>query len=288
MKRISTLLNLLTLLQALIVASSAAANTKEDWLKAHNDMRSKYHIANSKTVVKLKWSTGLAALAKIWAERNAKQCKNRAGNDGGYGRNGVIRQGLSLGLTPEWTLANWENQYASGYPSNKAFTQAIWRSTEYVGCYTSVNEDTKCKAAVCYYAQRGNCDMDGAAGDDANSVAVWTEKVFADPSPKNKCGKLCPPEGCREVPINTNVFQVSIPTRKPTRNGKEKISCKWRPILDTSENHKQACMEANNEYTVPYTCDGKYTNVCCTVSDIMVNPKFDDELFGTCIKKGAP
>lgn len=42
----------------------------------------------------------------------------------------------------------------------------------------SVDEDTKCKATVCYYAQRGDCDMDGAAGTDATSVAVWTEKVW--------------------------------------------------------------------------------------------------------------
>ena len=37
-----------------------------------------------------------------------------------------------------------------------------------MGCYTSENEATKCKVAVCYYAQPGNCGMSGAAGTDAD------------------------------------------------------------------------------------------------------------------------
>ena len=302
MKVISTLLTLLIVLNQAL-ASSAAANTKDDWLKAHNDMRFKYHTANSKTVVNLQWSTGLAALAKTWAEGITDQCKNRAGDDDGYGRNSVLRQDLSSGLTPEWALANWGKQYELGYPTNQAFTQAIWRSTEYVGCYISVNEAMKCKAAVCYYAQPGNCGMSGAAGTDADSVAVWTEKVFADPSQKNNCGNLCPPEGCREVPINTNVFQVSKPTRKPTRkatrkptrsnavtsntvDGNKKLSCHWSQMYETAENHKQACMAANDEFTVPYTCNGELTKICCTVSGI-VNPTFGNDKFGTCLKNGA-
>jgi hypothetical protein len=195
------------------------------------------------------------------------------------------------GLTPEWALANWEKQYALGYPTNQAFTQAIWRSTEYVGCYISVNEATKCKAAVCYYAQPGNCGMSGAAGTDADSVAVWTEKVFADPSQKNNCGNLCPPEDekCRSIPgdeFTQNVFPVSPrkPTRKPTRN--RKLNCNWSPTFETAQNHKQACMAANDEYTVPYTCNGEHSKICCTVSDI-VNPTFVNEKFGICLKNGA-
>ena len=211
MKVISTLLTLVIVLQAL---PASAADTEEDWLKAHNDMRFKYHTANSKTVVNLKWSTGLAALAKTWAEGNTQQCKNRSGNDGGYGRNSVLHQGQGLpsGLTPAWALYNWENQYALGYPSNQEFTQAIWRSTEYVGCYTSVKEATKCKAAVCYYAQPGNCGMSGA-----DSVAVWTEKVFADPSQKNNCGNLCPPEVGTCLKNGATSKPVGKPTRKPVK-----------------------------------------------------------------------
>jgi hypothetical protein len=68
--------------------------------------------------------------------------------------------------------------------------------------------------------------MSGAAGTDADtdSVAVWKEKVFADPSQKNNCGNLCPPEDekCRSIPgdeFTQNIFPVSPckPTRKPTR-----------------------------------------------------------------------
>jgi len=55
--------------------------------------------------------------------------------------------GLSSGLTPEWTLANG---YALGFPamknSLKPFGDLL--DTGYVGCYTSVNEATKCKVAV--------------------------------------------------------------------------------------------------------------------------------------------
>lgn len=45
-----------------------------------------------------------------------------------------------------------------------------------------MDEDTKRQAAACYYAQRGICDMDGAAGTDADNVSAWTEKDFANPS----------------------------------------------------------------------------------------------------------
>jgi hypothetical protein len=232
-------------------------------------MRFKYHTANSKTVVNLKWSTGLAALAKTWAEGNTQQCKNRSGNDGGYGRNIVLHQGLSSELTPAWALDNWENQSRTRWaipvikhsPKNTNRRNVnvlnIWRSTEYVGCYTSVNEATKCKAAVCYYAQPGNCGMSGAVGMDADSVAVWTEKVFADPSQKNNCGNLCPPEGCRAIPQSPIDGPVLKPTRKPTRRNDDatkpdrKLSCNWSPTFETAQNHKQACMAANNEYTVP-------------------------------------
>lgn len=89
MKVIIILLTLCIVLNQ-VSTTSAAANTKKDWLKAHNDMQFKYHTANSKTDMDLQWSTGLAALVKTWAEGNVEQCKNRAGNDGGYCQNNVF------------------------------------------------------------------------------------------------------------------------------------------------------------------------------------------------------
>jgi hypothetical protein len=75
------------------------------------------------------------------------------------------------------------------------------------------------------------------------------------------------------------------PTHKPTRI-RDKLSCSWNPTFESAANHKQACMAANDEYTVPYTCNGVHTFLRCTVSGI-VNPTFLKDKFGTCLKNGA-
>ncbi len=176
------------------VQASTASAGKEEWLKAHNDRRLKYHTTlNSKPVVNLEWSTGLTAKAKEWAEGNVATCTNRVGGDDGYGRSAVMKKGSTLNLTEEWTLQNWENKKSQGYPYNGAFTQAIWRPSKYVGCYiaTSTDPAKPCQSAVCYYAKPGNCAMAGAAGTTTEAKAAWRKKVYADDS---GCTPNCPPE----------------------------------------------------------------------------------------------
>ena len=189
-----------------VQASTISAN-EEEWLKAHNDRRYKYHTTlNSKTVVNLEWSSNLASLAKAWAEGNVATCENRSGIDNGYGRSSVMRQGTTTSnLTPEWALANWETKVPRGYPTNGAFTQAIWRPTKHVGCYiaTSTNPSKKCQAAVCYYAKPGNCSMGGAHGTTSAAVSVWKQKVLADDS---YCPQDCPAEGCPIATIQADRF----------------------------------------------------------------------------------
>ncbi|KAL3777909.1 hypothetical protein ACHAW5_007815 [Stephanodiscus triporus] len=57
------------------------------------------------------------------------------------------------------------------------------------------------------------------------------------------------------------------------------IKCVWDENFEDAANHKKACKKLNNEHTVPYTCNGQYTKVCCTVSSIEM-PIF--KTFGTC------
>lgn len=98
------------------------------------------------------------------------------------------------------------------------------------------------------------------------------------------------------VAANPNVVPAPVPTPLVTptlpkpASGEESLKplkCNWSPTFASfGQNHKQACMAANDEYTVPYTCDGEYTNICCNVSGI-TNPTFDNEKFGTCLKNGT-
>jgi hypothetical protein len=197
-----------------VQVSTASAGTAE-WLKEHNDRRLKYHkLLNGKEVVNLKWSTGLTEKAKEWAEGNVATCTNRQGSDDGYGRSAVMKKGSTMGLTEEWTLQNWENKKSQGYPSNGAFTQAIWRPTKYVGCHiaTSTDPAKPCQSAVCYYAKPGNCAMAGAAGTTVAAKAAWRKKVFADDS---GCTPNCPPElpNCD----GDGTTSGTTPTRKPAK-----------------------------------------------------------------------
>jgi hypothetical protein len=92
------------------------------------------------------------------------------------------------------------------------------------------------------------------------------------------------------VAANPNVpAPVPSPAAPKPAGGDDSLTplkCNWSRTFASFTNHKQACMAANDEYTVPYTCDGEYTNICCTVSGI-TNPTFDNKKFGTCLKNGT-
>ena len=192
-------------LAILFVAQSYAANITE-WLLSHNTRRKKYHEANNKTVVDLKWSTGLWGLAKQNADVSAQNCA-RVAYSGDYGFNGA--QFSPQNLTAESALNIWEGKMSSGYPDNAAITQAIWRASRYVGCYTAVNDVRKCSVAICIYAKPGNCNMVGASGLTTAAINKWKNLTYADNS---VCTPACPPEGCEPTPMPT-----AMPTRKPTR-----------------------------------------------------------------------
>lgn len=65
----------------------------------------------------------------------------------------------------------------------------------------------------------------------------------------------------------------------------DSIKCIWDDKFDIiGNNHFKVCKKLKDEHTVPYTCDGQYAHVCCTVSIIEI-PIF--EKFGTCFKVGA-
>ncbi|KAL3762742.1 hypothetical protein ACHAW5_006553 [Stephanodiscus triporus] len=63
------------------------------------------------------------------------------------------------------------------------------------------------------------------------------------------------------------------------------ILCTWQEWFDGfAEEPEQACVQFNDGYhTVPYSCDGDYEIVCCTVSDL-VSTILDP--FGTCTRIG--
>ena len=83
-----------TVMLLLAVKASSVSAVMEEWLKARNDHRYKYHTTlNSKTVINLEWSSGLTALAKTWAEGNITVCMNRPCDDIGYGWSSVMRKG---------------------------------------------------------------------------------------------------------------------------------------------------------------------------------------------------
>ncbi len=84
------------------------------------------------------------------------------------------------------------------------------------------------------------------------------------------------------------------PTPSPTPESEEEsvsepasdinsISCTWKSSFDDSASHLKACKKLNNEFSVPYACDGNNSKmqVCCTVS-VIETATF--EKFGQCTK----
>lgn len=230
MNIITNTLALLFAVQAL-TASASSGFFKNEWLDGHNELRLKYQTTlNKKEVVNVQWSQGLANLAKTWATGNAALCKNRAGNDGGYGRNGSMRAGTTTTLTPDWALQKWELTKSLGYPANGALTQAIWRPTEYIGCYIAANATSAtgkpCSAAVCYYAKPGNCNMGGASGNTLAANQVWRKKTFADDS---GCTPACPPDGCKDGSTGSTPSTKKPSIKKPSTKKPSKKPSK-KPI----------------------------------------------------------
>jgi len=58
------------------------------------------------------------------------------------------------------------------------------------------------------------------------------------------------------------------------------IACTWQRYFETMD-HTEACLSLQHGYSVPYTCAGFYTHVCCTDSS-WTDPTLNT--FGACHK----
>ncbi|KAL7481736.1 hypothetical protein ACHAW6_007406 [Cyclotella cf. meneghiniana] len=178
-----------------------------DWefLQAHNTRRDDWHTrCNDKYCGKkarpLKWSAGLAADAKVYAEKLLDSCDNQGiKHDPGVEQGENLAKNKGSGQWGELYDADKivkrfvDNEEFWGWHRNAHLTQAMWYATRYLGCGESVmtmsNGET-CRMQVCRYAKAGNCEMglyDSEVGDN------WMKPMMMDDSP---CGPVCPPEGC--------------------------------------------------------------------------------------------
>lgn len=88
-------------------------------------------------------------------------------------------------------------------------------------------------------------------------------------------------KGTKARELRAEEFEIG--TRRAQKTA-DSIKCTWDEKFDITKSHLKTCKKLKDEHTVPYTCDGQYTNVCCTVSSIVI-PVF--EKFGTCFKVGS-
>lgn len=167
-------------------------------------------------------------------------------------------------------------QPASG---NTNSLQCTWQSS----LEKTSNHKQACQSLSNDYTEPYTCD-----GNHKNICCTVSNIV----KPKFDSFGTCSKNG---VAANPNVVPAPVPTPLVTptlpkpASGNDSLTplkCNWSPTFASFTNHKQACIAANDEYTVPYTCDGEYTNICCTVSGI-TNPTFDNKKFGTCLKNGT-
>ena len=116
----------------------------------------------------------------IQHEPGAEQGKNLAKNTrsamGSYARQYPVEN-----ICRRW----FEREETWGWPENAHLTQGLWRSALYMGCAESTKtmENNKiCHIQVCRYAR-----TDSKVGDN------WKVPMLSD---DNKCGPICPPNGC--------------------------------------------------------------------------------------------
>ena len=165
-----------------------------EWLTAHNVRRKEWHERHNKPYVPLKWSAGLKADAKAYAEVLKNSCQSPLKHASGTGQGENLARNTGTGSFAKKPSADQvltrfvEREQGLGYPQNGHLTQVIWRATHYVGCGESVKQLSNgrtCHTQVCRYVKAGNCNM--------KNFNNWKVPMLADDSP---CGTKCPPEGC--------------------------------------------------------------------------------------------
>lgn len=143
------------------VSTGTMTSRDTAWLIEHNSRRQKYHVQKGKSYVALKWSKYLKDSAQTWAE----ECARTGVFDHAWHLNigeNMAKHTSSSGTNrpPTNILTRWvENEMYDGYPGNGHMTQALWRSTHYVGCGEARKGNTYYQ--VCQYSKPGNCSVNG-------------------------------------------------------------------------------------------------------------------------------
>ena len=134
----------------------------------------------------MRWSPGLASLAKMYATElvdngcKLEHCTDRRGSytECPFGENMAFqRSGVWNG---DSVLERWvedEILFLGVDHRGGHATQVLWRATNYVGCGHAEGECGKVQ--VCRYVRPGNCD----------AYSNWSADTTG-------CGPDCPPEGC--------------------------------------------------------------------------------------------
>lgn len=155
-------------------------NNDQQWLTAHNTRRKKWHTRYGKSYVPLVWNNKLASDASMYARELLSTCGGKLVHaNTPFGENMASNLGTgSWGekRSPEEILVRWVDKETN--TKEKAhLTQALWRSSKFVGCGTAskAHNDGNCHVQVCRYARPGNCNM-GAYND-------WQTPTFEDDSP---------------------------------------------------------------------------------------------------------
>jgi hypothetical protein len=170
--------------------------TSAEWVTAHNGKRKTWQLAQGGTYVALKWSTGLAAKAKIEADYWLKQSADLGLPIGHrasiYGENGLGNHGTGSWGQPKTAAVavgtRWvDNEVGLAPPNNDHLTQVMWHASKYVGCYTAYKtkaDGSTWSTQYCQYAAAGNCQI--------GAYSTWQNATMKETG----CGGDCPPEGC--------------------------------------------------------------------------------------------
>jgi len=165
-----------------------------DWAKEHDKYR------KLEKMPTLQWSQTLYKLlekhVELWVKK--PQCEGIHPFEGmqlqRYGQNAAYLSGqVPDALTASTVVKSWYDQNINYNPSTKnctdddsdpcgAFTQLMWRSTQYFACRADLcakntNKTITRKIAMCWYVRPGNCNG----------------KDYTKPAKQSPCGPYLPP-----------------------------------------------------------------------------------------------
>ncbi|KAL9190544.1 hypothetical protein ACHAXT_000250 [Thalassiosira profunda] len=199
-------------------ATSGMTERDAQYLEAHNWRRKEWHERYNVSYIPLMWSDALAEESRQWAvqlldacdsdgiehEPGVREGENLAKNKGLIEANGT---GWGQLYHPENITRRWvEREIGWAYPDNAHLSQALWRSSRYMGCGESEKDYNggKCRVQVCRYVRAGNCDMGAYNSSEPTLLPEaidlgyaegenWLIPMLKDTSP---CEPSCPTGGC--------------------------------------------------------------------------------------------